>query len=1084
MGLAFGENPLDLVITDAAGNEQTFARAITRDAAPQVASPLGDRELDEDDPALTIDLATVFSDADSGQGDTLTFTATSNNPQLIAVSISGTTLTATPGAEQSGTAVLTVRATDSWGLSVEDTLDVQIAEVNDAPVVTAPAAVTVAAESETNIPGVSVSDVDLDDSGIIVSLRAGARDDSPGELTGLMTVTPVGSVTVIFGNVSQSDRISLGGGLQDINATLATLRYAPKEGVTGETLLTVIANDYGITGPDDVQEDEAVINITITDNDPPVANDDEFETTEDDPVTGNVLADNGNGEDTDPDGNGVQLAIANPGTLSTALGATVTLAANGDFTYNPVGSNTAQAMAAGQTRVDLFQYQVSDGISTSVGTVSVTLSGINDPPLAEDDDFDTDAASSITGNVLEDNGHGADVDVDSTLQVTTAGQLTSSLGATVALNANGNFTYNPLSSAILQALTGSEQRVDSFPYTIGDGSATSTATVSITVTAGENADPVALGDTAQVDGDSSGNVIDVLGNDQTETGETLTVATVGTPSAQGTVTIATGGSGVLYTPAAGFLGIESFAYQVSDGRGGTADALVTVQVTSGEAALDVEYGASLSIFVNGEKEADPPANVGVTTDGFTSPIHTHAADGQLHIHPINSQPRTEPSTLGDFFETWRTNAGQAANNPEAIFNENQILDNVVDENHVIRMFVNGVPNVQFENYVPEPEDQIVISYELVAEAGTPTLVPIEDVTVLAGAPLQVPLDGFDFEGDSLTFTATSSNSSRVSTLISQTNRSMRIHVEDFGVMTLELFDDRVPRVTGEMAGLAEEGEYDGVIFHRVIQNFMIQGGDPTGTGQGNPSIPDFDDQFHVDLQHTSEGILSMAKTSQDDTNSSQFFITAGPTRHLDFNHSVFGRLVEGENVRRAIAGVETDDDDRPLTPVVMEQVEILVDEENGVLTLKAPAGATGQAEITVTVDDGQGGTLSRTFTVTVQEDTSNGGPFLEDFPEIRTTVDTPVEIQVRAVDVEGDDVTFDAAAGDVDFEFVLDDETGDAHTAVITVTPPAGFVGVLELGVAVFPASPSDTGTGSDPDVQYIDIHVDPLSAALHGGLE
>jgi cyclophilin family peptidyl-prolyl cis-trans isomerase len=82
---------------------------------------------------------------------------------------------------------------------------------------------------------------------------------------------------------------------------------------------------------------------------------------------------------------------------------------------------------------------------------------------------------------------------------------------------------------------------------------------------------------------------------------------------------------------------------------------------------------------------------------------------------------------------------------------------------------------------------------------------------------------------------------------------------------------------------------------------VIQGGDPTGTGSGGSPLGDFDDQFHVDLQHNRTGILSMAK-SFDDTNDSQFFITEGAQRHLDFNHSIFGILVEGESVRQSISG--------------------------------------------------------------------------------------------------------------------------------------------------------------------------------------
>ena len=164
----------------------------------------------------------------------------------------------------------------------------------------------------------------------------------------------------------------------------------------------------------------------------------------------------------------------------------------------------------------------------------------------------------------------------------------------------------------------------------------------------------------------------------------------------------------------------------------------------------------------------------------------------------------------------------------------------------------------------------------------PTLAAIDHVDLLSGSPLHIPLDGFD--GDVLTFTAESSDPN-VTTFIPDGNRSMRIAVEHFGTMTFELFEDRVDRVTDHIIELAESGFYDNVIFHRVIDGFMIQGGDPTGTGTGGSELGEFDDQFHVDLQHTRSGLLSMAK-SADDTNDSQFFITEAETRWLDFNHSI------------------------------------------------------------------------------------------------------------------------------------------------------------------------------------------------------
>jgi len=156
-----------------------------------------------------------------------------------------------------------------------------------------------------------------------------------------------------------------------------------------------------------------------------------------------------------------------------------------------------------------------------------------------------------------------------------------------------------------------------------------------------------------------------------------------------------------------------------------------------------------------------------------------------------------------------------------------------------------------------------------------------------------------------------------------------------GVFTVELFEDKAPKTVENFVGLAEGTRewkdpqsgaaqkrplYDGVVFHRVIDGFMIQGGDPLGTGTGGPGYR-FADEFHAELKHDGAGILSMANAGPN-TNGSQFFITLGPTPHLDNRHSVFGRVVEGLDVVQRIGRTKTDGRDRPVTPVVIRTVTI------------------------------------------------------------------------------------------------------------------------------------------------------------------
>ncbi|VAX24751.1 Peptidyl-prolyl cis-trans isomerase [hydrothermal vent metagenome] len=146
---------------------------------------------------------------------------------------------------------------------------------------------------------------------------------------------------------------------------------------------------------------------------------------------------------------------------------------------------------------------------------------------------------------------------------------------------------------------------------------------------------------------------------------------------------------------------------------------------------------------------------------------------------------------------------------------------------------------------------------------------------------------------------------------------------NMGNIEIKLFARKTPKTVENFVGLATTGKYDNVIFHRVIPDFMIQGGDPTGTGREGVSFwgGKFEDEFNTSLHHDKPGILSMANAGPN-TNGSQFFITLVPTPWLDGKHSIFGEVIGGMDVVEAIGKTKTGMMDKPVNDVVMETVLI------------------------------------------------------------------------------------------------------------------------------------------------------------------
>lgn len=161
--------------------------------------------------------------------------------------------------------------------------------------------------------------------------------------------------------------------------------------------------------------------------------------------------------------------------------------------------------------------------------------------------------------------------------------------------------------------------------------------------------------------------------------------------------------------------------------------------------------------------------------------------------------------------------------------------------------------------------------------------------------------------------------------MAEKNPIVTIEMENGDIMKAELYPEIAPNTVNNFISLVKEGYYDGIIFHRVIRGFMIQGGDPQGTGVGGPGYSikgEFAaNGFRNDLEHT-PGVLSMARTMMPDSAGSQFFIMHETSPHLDGQYAAFGKIIEGMDVVEDIAAVATDYNDRPLDEQKMVKVTV------------------------------------------------------------------------------------------------------------------------------------------------------------------
>ena len=326
-----------------------------------------------------------------------------------------------------------------------------------------------------------------------------------------------------------------------------------------------------------------------------------------------------------------------------------------------------------------------------------------------------------------------------------------------------------------------------------------------------------------------------------------------------------------------------------------------------------------------------------------------------------------------------------------------------------------------------------------------TLQPLQNVTLQGGGPLEIPVNAADTGGNPVTYTVTSSNPA-ISASLPTGNQYLKLNVTHTssgqagdtsfsGTLIIELFSNLAPNTVAQIVSLVDQGFYNGVVFNRVASSggspFVIQAGEPTAA-DSSITVPTIDNEINENLRYTGVGVVGMARTSADDTNNSQFFITAGPKSFLDFKYTIFGQLVAGNNVRAEINAVPQDNsngtgDGTPLSPVTITSASIISDPYDVSLMVSAPLGTTGSSTMTVSADDGHGGTDSQSFTVTMNGDASDPGPFFKAITPPTTTVDNPVTFQLPyfELDPTNNPLTFSSTtAGNANLSVTVVPNTG------------------------------------------------------------
>ena len=942
-------------VSDGHGGSDTGTATIAVTAVNDVPVARGDSYATDEDRPITVGVPGVLGNDTDTEGSPLTAILVSEPANGSLTFNANGTFTYQPNANFNGLETFTYKANDGTHDSNVATVSIRVSAVNDAPVVTND---TYSSNEDAPLtvpaPGVLGNDTDVDSPAL-------SAFQVSGPANGSLALNADGSFT-----------------------------YTPNPGFNGGDSFSYRASD------DTLQSNVATVTITISAvNDAPVANDDNASVAEDSGVTAiDVLA-----NDDDADGDALSITA-------------VTQATNGAVVVAADGKSLSYAPNAGFVGPDSFTYTITDGHGGSdSATVTVTVTNVNDAPVAVSDSYATDEDTRLT--VAAPGVLANDTDADG--PALSAVQVAGPANGTLALNADGSFTYTPNPGF---------NGPDGFTYRATDGTLQSNiATVTIAVAA-VNDPPVANDDSANVAEDSTNNLIAVLTNDQDADGDTLTVAAV-TPAANGSVTIV--GGGVSYTPNPNYVGPDTFSYTVTDGNGGTDSAMVTVTVTSANDA-PIAVNDSYATDEDTALTVGAPGVLGNDTDvdgpALTAVQGAGPANGTLALNADGSFTYT-PNAGFSGADSFSYRASDGASTSEIA---------------TVTIAVNAVNDAPVANddSASVAEDSGVTAIDVLEndhDADNDAL-SITAVTPGANGAVAIAADGKSLSyaphagfvgNDTVTYTITDGHGGSDSAIVTVTVTN----VNDAPAAA----DDRVTTnedtpVSGNV--LANDGDVDGTTLTAI---------QVAGPANGILAL-NADGTFTYTPNANTHGIDSFTYRASDGTATSDIAtvtITVNPVN--DAPEAAEDAFVTTEDV--AVSGnVLSNDNDLDGDTLTAAAG---TGPSNGVLVLNADGSFTytpnqnfsGTDGFTYTVSDGQGGSGSSTVTITVN-----------------AADDAPVALDDTAMTAEDTPVNGNVLANDVDAE-------GNALSAVL-VDAPAAATGTLVFGPdGSFTFAPAPNFTGA-----------------------